>query len=355
MKYNKPVIIAGNGIRTSGAIDTFRKFINTYKIPFVTSFLAKDILPGYPLNFGVMGIKGNYWANKITKEADLIICLGTRLARGMIGYSGELLNPSAYKIVVDIDKVEHSKDTIKIDEFIEMDLSAFPKCLCQSSEYVINIFVENNYSKWIKQCNEWKEEYKINSQEFNNGIDVYKFFDELSNYFQKDSVIVTDAGTCYFVAPQALKLKEGMRYITDGAQAAMGFALPASIGCYFADNTKPIICIVGDGSFQFNMQELATIMHHKIPIKIFVINNNGYMTIRNTADKFFEGRCIGTDSSCGISFPNLDSIANAYQIDYEYVKDDYFLEDNIKMCLESDKAMIMEIICCPVQKLLASY
>jgi acetolactate synthase-1/2/3 large subunit len=103
------------------------------------------------------------------------------------------------------------------------------------------------------------------------------------------------------------------------------------------------------------MQELATIMHHKIPIKIFVINNNGYMTIRNTADKFFEGRYIGTDSSCGISFPNLDSIANAYQIDYEYVKDNYFLEDNIKMCLESDKAMIMEIICCPVQKLLASY
>jgi len=356
MAYNKPIIIAGNGIRLSNTIQEFKTFIGTYNIPFVTSFLAKDITKtDHPLNMGVIGIRGNKWANKIVGEADLIIALGTRLCRGMIGYNNEILNKTAYKIVIDIDKNEHKKTFVKINKLLNIDLKYFFSSKLIDDLIFSNILDSyNSYYNWIQQCNQYKEKYKITFNDYPDGIDVYKFIDTLSTCLNDNSTVIADAGTAYFVTPQALRLiGENQRYITSGAQADMGFALPASIGVSIASK-RDVICITGDGSFQLNIQELQTIVHNKLPIKIFVLNNNGYLTIRNTQDKFFEGRHIGTDSTCGISFPDLKKISYAYDIKYINIDKIKLNTASIKNILSQNNPVICEVMCSPAQKLLKS-
>lgn len=340
-KSERPIVIAGNGIRLSGAVDQFKTFIQQNEIPFVTSFLGIDLMPSdHPLNIGRIGIKGTRAGNFAVQNADLVLALGTRLCVPMTGFEYEHFAREAKIVVVDIDANEHKKNTVAIDLLIEADVKNFLTGFDHHHR--------GRESAWADKCRHWKNKWPVCLETYSDdaaGINMYYFIDKLSANLKADAVVVSDAGSSYYVTSQALQLRSGQRYITSGAQADMGFSIPAAIGASVAKGYGEVVAITGDGSFQLNIQELQTIAHNKLPVKIFVWNNNGYLSIRATQEKFFEKRFLGTDKKCGVSFPNLMKIAEAYGIDYCSVCKAKELEMIIAKVLDATSPVICEVFC----------
>ena len=335
----RPVILAGNGIRLAGARDEFVSFVEKYNIPVVNTYLAADLLPtDHPLNIGRVGIKGNRAANFVLQNSDLLLTIGTRLGVPVTGYIYENFAREAKIIVVDIDEFEHQKDTIKIDHFVHSDAKYFLE----------NAEIVRGSDQWSETCLQWRNDWPVFLPEHlddTDGISFYGFMKVLSECTSEDDVVVSDAGSAYYVSSQSVHIDKEQRYITSGAQADMGFTLPASIGVCVAREGKDVIGIVGDGSFQLNIQELQTMVHHKLPVKLFVWNNNGYLSIRTTQRKFFDDGFIGTGIDSGISFPELEKIANAYGIKYINVSKIDNLKNSIDEVMLYDGPVICEIIC----------
>ena len=337
----RPIIIAGQGIRLAGAIDYFKSFVEQNNIPFVVSRLGIDVLPSdHPLYIGRIGNKGDRAGNFAVQNADLVIAIGSRLSVSSTGHEYQNFAREAKLIVADIDPEEHKKNTVKIDLFINADAGHLLKRLCG-----LNI---SDFSQWANICNGWKREWPVCLPEYRNkkgAVNLYHFVDCLSKKMKPNSVVVSDAGSAFYVASQGIQLQEGQRYITSGGQAEMGYTLPACIGISFAQDHNDVIGINGDGSFQLNIQELQTIKHYGLPVKIFVWNNDGYLSIRATQSKFCEKRFIGTDNTCGISFPDLEKIVNAYGLKYVKIKDNISLDAGIDEVLSYPDAVICEVIC----------
>jgi acetolactate synthase-1/2/3 large subunit len=342
----RPIIVAGYGIHLSNTRQQFINFIEKYNIPVVFTYLSVDLLPSdHPLYVGRLGTKGDRAGNFAIQNSDLVISLGSSLSVSVTGFRYETFAREAKKIAVDIDSNEHKKGTVHIDHVINTDLNIFFKTC--NVEYTSN-------QEWIDKCISWRNKWSIFLDEYKDiskGINIYRFLQELSKYNKPDSITVSDAGSAYYTTSQALQIKQQQRYITSGAQADMGFTLPASIGAAIASNSKNIIGITGDGSFQMNIQELQTIVHYNLPIKIFILNNGGYLSIRNTMDKFFEGRYYGTDVASGLTFPSSEKIAWAYGIPYYLMKDNL---DDLEAILNLDGPVITEVICLFKQDLLPS-
>jgi len=338
-KAERPIILAGNGIRLSGAVNKFKNFIEKHKVPVVSTFLGVDLLPtDHPLNIGRIGIKGSRAGNFAMQNADLILAIGTRLSVPVTGYRYELFAREAKLVVVDVDALEHQKDTVKIDHFVHSD----------AKKFLENVELGKAPAKWAKTCEQWKDLWPIFLKEHEDdtgGISLYGFMKYLAQSTGKDEVVVSDAGSAYYVPAQALQIRKQQRHITSGAQADMGFTIPASIGVSFARGAGQVVGITGDGSFQTNIQELQTIVHENLPIKTFVWNNHGYLSIRTTQRKFFNNRFIGTDKESGVSFPNLKKIAKAYGIKYFKVSKTKALKKTIKKVLKYDGPVICEVIC----------
>lgn len=309
-KAQRPILIAGNGIRLGNSIELFKEFIYSNKIPYVTSYLSVDILPNdNPYFIGRLGIKGDRAGNFALQNSDLVISVGCHLSVALTGFEYNLFAREAKLVVVDIDRDEHKKNTVKIDKFIHADAHSFFN----------NFKTKFNFSKWCKKCLAWKSMWPVfeNSYFKKNGlINKYAFIFYMQKYLKNDSVVISDAGSSYYVTSQAFSPIKKQRYVTSGAQADMGFSLPAAIGVSIAHKKEFVVAITGDGSLQMNIQELQTLVHYKLPVKLVVWNNNGYLSIRTTQKKFFNGREIGTDPSSGVSFPNTQKIAKAYGIKY---------------------------------------
>jgi acetolactate synthase-1/2/3 large subunit len=208
--------------------------------------------------------------------------------------------------------------------------------------------------EWLDKCSHWKQ--KWSQREYlpdDNGLDIYAVLDAISKYSADDAVIMCDAGTAYYVVPQAYKFKGTQRLIMSQSQGDMGWALPASIGVAKAC-TKQVICIVGDGSFMSNLQELAVIREHNLPIKIIVINNSGYLSIKNTQSKFYEGRVHGTSPNTGVWFPEFKDIAYAFDMTYVYIQDVVCLSRNFQNLLFDNESIMFECICTQDQQVLPS-
>ncbi len=347
-KSKRPIIICGQGIRLAKAIPDLKKFIDQYKIPVVASRLGIDILPSnYPLFIGRIGNKGDRAGNFAIQNADLIISIGSRLSVSSTGHEYDKFAREAKILVVDIDSVEHKKNTVRIDLFINADAKQFLKSL------KINNLPD--ISAWIKKCKEWKKLWPVYIPEYRDdkkGINLYYFISRLSSKLKNDSVVISDAGSAFYVTSQGLQLKNRQRYITSGAQSEMGYTIPAAIGVCIARNKKETIGVTGDGSFQMNLQELQTIIYHKLPVKLFVWNNNGYLSIRSTQLKFCAGRLIGTDKSNGVSFPELKKIARAYGLKYYYVSKSNKLDMIITKVLRQKMPVICEVLCKPNQEII---
>ena len=336
----RPIILAGNGVRLSGSIDKLREFSKNNNIPCVVSYLAIDYFEQDNANYvGRLGIKGDRAGNFAVQNSDLIICLGSRLSVCLTGFEYDLFARSSKLVVVDIDEKEHNKNTVSIDHFINSDVGKFLEEIQHKVE-------KKQLGDWQKKCINWKNKWPVYQKGYDlNSVNMYEFIKALSELSREDSIVISDAGSSYYVTAQSFTLKDiKQRHITSGAQADMGFTLPAAIGASVASN-KTVIGITGDGSFQLNIQELQTVKHLNLPIKLFVWNNNGYLSIRTTQDKFFEGRRIGTDPTSGVSFPDTKKIANAYDLPYVKINNATELRSKLNEVISFDGPIICEVMC----------
>ena len=339
----RPIILAGHGVRLSGAVNSFQKMIREFQIPVVCSRLGVDVLPtDDPLDIGRIGNKGTRAGNFAIQNADLVLSIGSRMSVSSTGQQYEFFAREAKVIAVDIDPYEHRKDTVHVDQTIVADANKVIEGLLNSG------FSGKLWGAWTKKCQDWKDKYPVCLPEYyddSEGINMYVFIEELSKAQEDDSAWVTDAGSAVYVPAQGIRTTtEKQRYITSGAQAEMGFTLPASVGVSVARQRGEVFAITGDGSFQMNIQELQTIVHNRLPIKIFVWNNDGYLSIRATQNKFFEGRFIGTDDTSGVSFPSLEKIAEAYGI--RYVKMDRIseMQTQFREIIGRDEPVLCEVM-----------
>lgn len=343
-KAKRPVIVAGHGIRLAGAVKEFQKLIRTSGIPVVCSRMGTDVLPTMDdLNIGRIGNKGTRAGNFAIQNADLVLAIGSRLSVSSTGQQYEYFAREAKVIAVDIDPYEHLKNTVHVDQVVVADAKNLIENLNDR-----DVLASCNYKEWADTCLEWKKKYPVCLDEYyddTDGINMYTFVEELSKSLKEDSVLVTDAGSAVYVPAQGIKTwNEKQRYITSGAQAEMGFTLPAAIGVSMARNAGQTLGITGDGSLQMNIQELQTLVHYHLPVKLFVWNNDGYLSIRATQRKFFDGRFIGTDDTSGVSFPDLKKIADAYGIRYFRMDKIEKMQEQFDEILADDEPVICEVI-----------
>lgn len=340
-RAERPLILAGQGIRLSGSVEQFQAFIDRNQIPVVTARMGLDVLPtAHGRYIGRIGNKGTRAGNFAVQNADFILSLGCRLSISTTGYAYDLFAREAEIYVVDIDPNEHKKHTVKIAREINADVAD----VLQKMPDIQN----KNLEAWAHKCKEWKMQFPACTKEhylLSGGISMYAFMNELSKHFKEDSAIVTDAGSAVYVPAQAIVTTSKMqRYITSGGQAEMGFTLPGTVGVSVAKGKGEVIGITGDGSFQMNIQELQTIAYHHLPVKLFVWNNDGYLSIRETQTRVFEGRYLGTDASCGVSFPELEKIAYAYGISYFKAENVEHLGEVIAKALDCEGPALCEIM-----------
>lgn len=336
----RPVIIAGNGVRLANAVPQFKAFVEQHNIPVVVTYLGVDLLQSdHPQYVGRIGIKGDRAGNFAVQNADLILAIGTRLSVPIVGYRPDTFAREAKIAVVDIDPYEHQKEGVKIDLYINAD----------AKNFLENSQIEKpDTAGWAERCRGWRDSWPVCLPEYSDdkeGINLYYFMERLSAKLKDDAVVCSDAGSAYYVVSQALKVTTRQRYITPAAQAELGFTIPAAIGASIAKNCEEVIGITGDGSFQTNLQELQTILHYKLPVKLFIWNNHGYLSNKTTQRKYFDDRFIGTDKSHGVSFPAIDKIAGAYGITYFKVSKIDALDQMIDQVLDYSGPVICEVMC----------
>lgn len=350
-KSKRPVIIAGNGVTLSGANEDFLNLIDKLNIPVIGTFARYDIVKNdHKLFFGRFGTIGNRMANFTVQNSDLIIAIGARLNVRAISYNWEFFGREAKKIMVDIDESELNKHTLNIDLKIQNDAKRFIR------ELFINIDKINTeqYSEWLKKCLTYKEQYPTivtERQEVKNFVDSYNFFDVISNYATNDTTYVFGNGTACVSSYQSLRLYKNQKVIVNSGCAAMGYDLPAAIGSFYANRDSQVICVTGEGSLQMNIQELQTIIHNNLPIKIFVLNNGGYISIRNTQNGFFKGHKVGADDSSGVSFPDTIKIGQAYGFKTYKIENQLNLDNEIKKVLDFEGPIICEIMLSSEEKM----
>lgn len=339
----RPIIIAGNGIRLAGAHQNFLSLIKLLKIPVTTAWNAHDLIENENKYYvGRPGSIGDRGGNFSVQNSDLLIILGSRLNIRQIGYNWKNFAREAFKIMVDIDPLEMIKPTLKIDLRIECDLAQFIDKLQEQMESA----TIPEKKDWLSWCKFRQEKYPVVLPEYwklKSKINPYCFMHVLSEKLKRNQITVTGNGTACVTSFQAMIIKKGQRLYTNSGCASMGYDLPAAIGAYIGSNKKKIICITGDGSIQQNLQELATIVFNQYPIKIFILNNGGYHSIRQTQNNFFGKRSIGCGEESGLGFPDFKKLSEAYGIPYHRCDKHADLSNVIEFSLRSHSPSICEI------------
>lgn len=339
----RPCILVGQGLRLSGAVELFNEFIDRIKVPVLTSRLGMDIMDHEnPYFVGRPGTYGDRPANFTIQNSDLLITIGCRLGIGLVGYNFEEFANKAFKVIVDVDEHELNKPSVIPDLPIELDALEFINLLSDK----LGDFEFSN-PIWMERTRNWKATYPVCLPEYvdeKNGINSYYFINELSKKSSNKSIFAVDTGSCFHVHAQAFKVKYGQRHIITGGLSTMGYS-PAANGVAAAAGGKDVYCITGDGSFQFNIQELQTIIQNKFPVKIVLLNNGGYLLIRVTQNNFMDRRYLGIDKDSGVSFPDLKKISEAYGIDYMCIPNIQNLDTDLDKLVNHKGAIICEVIC----------
>jgi Thiamine pyrophosphate-requiring enzymes [acetolactate synthase, pyruvate dehydrogenase (cytochrome), glyoxylate carboligase, phosphonopyruvate decarboxylase] len=351
---SRPLIVAGNGIRLSGAEKEFYDLINLLNIPVITSINGKDLVTDeYKYFAGLPGIAGQRGANFAMQNCDLLISIGSRLMLRQIGFNYAAFAREAKKVVVDIDSAELAKKSIKPDVPICMDAKAFINELYR--QIISENYDASSVDTWRQKCICWNKKYNVTDEchkNQNEYINSYSFMEELAKHFSKEQSIVTSNGTAYISALQALKLKQGQRLIYNKALASMGYGLPAAIGACVANNRKEVFCFENDGSLQMNIQELQTVVHYKLPIKMIVFNNDGYLSIKITQSNYFPDNITACNPESGVSCPDLEKISFAYGIPYMRIEKKSETDDKLHNFFNADGPFICEVMMDPWQQML---
>lgn len=338
----RPLIVAGQGVRLSGARESFVKLIEKLQIPVITSRLGLDLLESsHDLFVGHPGNYGDRAANFAVQNADLIIAIGSRLATATIGHDAKQFGKHAKIVVVDIDPKELIKPGIDVLLRIHDDAKSFIREL----DAEMDSTDMKNHEEWKVKCQEWKNKYPVVLPEYSQEtpINSYHFVDRLCEKTDKDYAVLVDTGSCFHVACQAWKIKKDQRFLTTGGLSSMGY-WAAGIGACAANNYKNTIVITGDGSLQMNIQEFATIKQNNLPIKVFIFNNNGYLLIRQTQRNFMEGRLFGEGPTSGVWCPDSLKIAAAYGIKGVRIDSLDDLDSKIEEVLTFDGPVICDVM-----------
>lgn len=338
----RPLIVAGHGIRLAGMQNEFLNFITNTDIPVVTTFNGVDLIPTDHKNFcGRIGTVGQRAGNFTIQNADFILFLGTRNNIRQISYNWENFAKNSYKIVVDIDEAELEKPTILPNLKICADLKDF-----------IPRFIENfpklQLKDWLNSCKNLLKKYSFeNIKEYKSSdknINVYDFIHKLSQCMKRGDILVAANGSACVCSHQTFIIKDNQRVFWNSGDASMGYALPAAIGASCEAKDRDIICLCGDGSIMMNIQELQTIIYNKLPLKIFVINNSGYSSIRQTQRNFFDGHMTGSGIDSGVSVPDFCKLANGFGIKSVKISSVEEMDNKIKDVLAYNEPIICEVM-----------
>ena len=313
-RAERPVLFAGTGVRLAGALDEFEAVMRLLRIPVVTAWTHDLIASDDELFCGRPGTIGERAGNFTVQNSDVLLVLGSRLNIRQTSYNWASFARFATKIQVDVDAAEFTKPMHTPDVAIHCDVKVF------LTEMLRQLGAETSanevHARWLGRAREWKTKYPVvQEKQKHDGppLNPYYFIDRLFALLDEDDAVVCGNATACIVPYQAGKLKKGMRLISNSGSASMGYDLPASIGVAVAKGGR-VICLAGDGSLQMNVQELQTVVTHNLPVKIFVLNNGGYLSIRQTQNGFFQGRLIGTGATSGVTFPDMLKVGAAYGI-----------------------------------------
>lgn len=312
-------------------------FVEKHQIPVVYEISAVDVYGGtYPLSIGAVGAMGaNRAANFAIQNADMILSIGARLTTMTVGTEPEKFARKADIFAVDVDNAEFQKNTIPLKHKIVCDFDTFFQALDTDFQTPFN---------WREKCLHWKEIFPKceNDRRQNDKVDIYVLADALSKALAEDAVFVTDAGLEELITPTTINFKEKQKCIQPASQGAMGYALPAAIGAWFGLGRQTVL-VTGDGSVMMNLQELQTIAHHQIPVKIIIVNNNCYAVIRKRQKDLFHTRMVGVDANNGVSCPDYQKVAECFGLAYERIENPQQLDDKLAAVLALDKPVVCEV------------
>jgi len=345
----RPVILAGAGLRLANAYEQFQAVVEKLGIPVLTAWNGIDMMASdHPLFFGRPSTLGQRAGNLIFQNSDLLLSIGCRLNVRQIGYTFASVARAAYKIIVDIDPAELQKQTLVPDLPVHADAKLF---LDVMNRQLADETLPPK-SDWLEWCRVRRDRFPVVLPEYREeqeSVNPYVFSDALSDFLAADDVIVSSDGASCVIPIQSLRLKKGQRYIVNSGCAAMGFGLPAAIGACFAHDRRRVVCLEGDGSIQMNVQELQTVVHHQLPLKIFIFNNGGYLSIRATQQNLFGGNFVGESPRSGISFPDMVKIAAAYDIPSVTINNHLEMAEGIKTVMESPGPALCDVRMSPAQ------
>ncbi len=338
----KPLLVAGHGIRLSGAQKDFTRLLNKLNVPVVTTFNGCDLISSDNKFFaGRIGTIGTRAGNFSLQNADFILFLGTRNNIRQVSYSWRDFAKKAFKVVVDIDENELKKPILIPDLAVHSDLKYFLKKLNS------RISRENfdNWSGWLKWCKEKVKKYPVVIDDYRKekNINPYYFIEELTKNCSSKHILVAGNGSACVCLFQAGIVKKGQRMFWNSGCASMGYDLPAAIGAAVSQGGKDIICLAGDGSLMMNLQELAVMSYYKLPIKLFILNNDGYISIKQTQDNFF-GHRYGCEPANGVSFPDFKKVVESVNVNYFRVDRNTNLRNKIKKILKMKGGLICEVV-----------
>lgn len=348
-----PLFHIGQGVRIAAAEEVFFRLIESLRIPFVTARNANDMCDSsHPLYIGRPGTFAQRGANFAVQSCDLYIAIGTRLSLTQTGYNSKDYARNARILQVDIDQAELDKGTLRDPISICMNalafLEEFERELHASPEWTQGSICARwvQWEPWLKRCQDWKRRYPVvlpEYQEQKGSVNSYYFVDVLSDLAQPDDVIITDMGFAFQNTHQAWKVKKGQRLMTNCGLAPMGWGLPAAVGACIGLGRRTIL-ITGDGGLMMNIQELATVMHHKLNIKIFVLNNGGYLTIKQTQQLGFEGRLMGVNQDTGLSFPDFRRLAESFGMRKNILRTHEFIIHQLFGALNHEGPYLCEVM-----------
>jgi acetolactate synthase-1/2/3 large subunit len=343
-RSERPVLLFGNGVRLAGAAERVGDLVEKMGVPVLTTWLGLDLIADdHPLHFGRPGGIAPRGANFTLQNADCLVIIGARMDMALTAYAHDRLARGAAKIMVDIDRAEIQKMNTRIDVPIVADAGEV------IDELLARLPGKDTFRRdtWLARCREWKQRYPLVLPEhraLTGQISMYHFSEVLTEELAPDDVVTPgSSGFASEIFFLNFKVKQGQRVFHNRGTGAMGFGLPASIGACLASNRRRTVSVDGDGGFQMNIQELATVANLRLPIKFFVINNRGYASIRTSQSNYFN-LLVGADDTSGLRLPELTKVAQAYGLKTARLDDPACLRDRIKEVLASDGPVVCEVV-----------
>ena len=349
----KPIFICGGGVRSSNTYKLIKKIAKLKKIPIFFSRAGQDLdRHNQNLIMGIAGIKGSRYCKKIMQEADLVLGFGCRFAPQLVGHEFDVFK-NAKVISIDVSKDELNKKGVKIDLKINQDLKIFIPDLISE---ITRVKKNTKFNNWFKYCVKLKKSLDIkNIIKKQNPIDLYYFMYQLGKFSKSKNILVTDAGSNYYIGGQVWKFENNQKEIASVTNAAMGLSVPLAIGSAIAEPKKQILAVTGDGSLELNIQELKTISHYNLNIKLFVINNGGYVSMHNWADTFFKGRRVDNPIDTGDGTLNFKKIAKAFELNYYKIYDYKKIKEDLIIIAKNKNPILIEVMTDNMQKIFDAF